>query len=145
MRKKQPVMSHDPLATLTETDAPVKTTRRRGKAAAAIVPEEQVTPESDASSTVELQLPASFTIADVAEVHSLLRDSLVAMSSLSIDAAQVETIDTAGLQLLAAAHKTAVEKGVSIELRNPSEVLRRAAGQIGLAGLFDSASKPVNG
>ncbi|MCB1819832.1 MAG: STAS domain-containing protein, partial [Gammaproteobacteria bacterium] len=92
----------------------MKTTRRRGKAAAAIVPEEQVTPESDASSTVELQLPASFTIADVAEVHSLLRDSLVAMSSLSIDAAQVETIDTAGLQLLAAAHKTAVEKGVSI-------------------------------
>ena len=123
MRKKQPVMSHDPLNDIADNSV--------------IEQPAEGAPEPAAQSAAKkpdgpLLLPSSLTIADVAPVHTELLDRMVSAEPFQLDASDVESVDGAGLQLLAVAHKAAAERGVSMQIVKPSEALLRAARQIGL-------------
>ena len=63
------------------------------------------------------------------------------MTPLVICAADVETVDTAGLQLIAATFKSASEKGVAVRIDAPSECFTEAVRQIGLDALLGLDNK----
>jgi anti-anti-sigma regulatory factor len=123
-------MSHDPLADIE----PVET-------AVAVVASEQDT--IAAAGTVngegddEIVLPASLTIAEVGELHRDLAERLQASDSLTIDCSGVDAVDGAGLQLLAALNKAAIERQVGIVWRSASASLRQGISQLGLQNLLD--------
>ena len=123
MKKKQPVMSHDPLADIADNSATEQSAESVSE------PEGQAATKKPGG---PLLLPSSLTIADVASVHTELLDRMVLAAPFQLDASDVENIDGAGLQLLAAAHKTAAERGIAMHITNPSEVLVRSAVQVGL-------------
>jgi ABC-type transporter Mla MlaB component len=98
--------------------------RRRAACAAAGGP--------PASSGVPLvALPASLVIRDVAEVAGRLRAAL-AGGALVVDASAVAAVDTAGLQLLLAAERSARERGIVARWLGASDTLRRAAAALGI-------------
>ncbi len=120
MSKKKPVMSHDPLAVLDDdavTDA------------AADV-------QAAGDGVAVLNLDSSLTVAETAGLQEILLAHVRSMTPLRIDAADVETIDTAGLQLIAALYKTGAAKGLQVTLQAPSERFTDAASRIGLGALF---------
>lgn len=127
MSRKQPVMSHDPLAGLAESATVNDTVSPREMSDNGRQPEE---------SGAVIVLESTLTVAESAELHEALLGHMQALTPLVIDASEVEMIDTAGLQLLAATIKTASEKGVPVRIDAPSECLVGAARQIGLAGLL---------
>ena len=90
---------------------------------------------ADADSAVVL-LESALTIAESAELHEILLGHLRAMAPLTINAAQVEVIDAAGLQLVAATFRAARERGLSVQIDAPSACFVSASRQIGLDGLF---------
>lgn len=134
MSRKQPVMSHDPLAELVDPAMNV----------------DQVSPEFDTSTDgpsdagsgavppgeAILKLPASLTIADVAGLHATLMDYLTQGVGIELDGSEVELIDGAGVQLLAAAAKSANDKALAFNIDSPTSVLARAVSQIGLSALL---------
>jgi ABC-type transporter Mla MlaB component len=88
-------------------------------------------------------LPAELTIFHVAELH---RDWLARLAEhdaaagaaaagdeARIDAAALQQIDGAGLQLLLALRKALVERGLAVQLHDAGEPLRAAATALGLA------------
>lgn len=120
MSKKHPVMSHDPLADLSE---PQVTSA-----------EPAVSPGAEGAEDQPVELPSSLTIADVGELHSTLVPKLQRVAPLFLDGKHVEVVDGAGLQLLASLVKTALEKGIEIRWQGASDGLLRAASQFGIAG-----------
>ncbi|MDJ0738225.1 MAG: STAS domain-containing protein [Gammaproteobacteria bacterium] len=113
-------MSHDPLAVLDDdavTDA------------AADV-------QAAGDGVAVLNLDSSLTVAETAGLQEILLAHVRSMTPLRIDAADVETIDTAGLQLIAALYKTGAAKGLQVTLQAPSERFTDAASRIGLGALF---------
>ncbi len=156
MSRKKPVMSHDPLAEVGEGAAPVqqaaapKTRRKRAPArkkaaarkaadpqpevVAEQVVDEQVTMPAKADDNV--LLPGSITIMDVGELREPLLGHLDGSAALAIDGSEVESIEGAGVQLLAAFFKTANEKGIELSWVGASDSLRTAARLAGLDGYF---------
>ena len=128
MSKKQPVMSHDPLADLAAPNesAPVQDEVADGGDVSS-----DGAQSSDAS-TMNVTLPVSMTIADVGELHAGLRDGLSGDEPVQLNGGEVEIIDGAGMQFLAALFKAAGEKQLTIDWSATSDVLVRAAEQIGL-------------
>lgn len=124
MSKKQTVMSHDPLAGLS--DGPAE------QVDSATTDDSSASPE-----LVTLELEDSLTIAEVSALQERLLLHVQAMDPLQIDACEVESVDAAGLQLIASAFKTAREKGLALSLTAVSETFLAAARQIGLDALFD--------
>lgn len=124
----KPVMSHDPLADLDSEVVgevvEVPDEAKSGKAA-----EEPVTPEV---ADGPLVLEASITIADVGDYHATLEQYLQKGSDIVIDGSQVESIDGAGLQLLAAFIKEVVSKSIPLKWQAASETLQRSAAQMGI-------------
>lgn len=120
MSKKTEVMSHDPLADLAAEIAPDTT----GGTV-------HVEPEPE-----RVTLPASLTVADVAEVQEMLCGHLDLTDVVVLDGADVESIDGAGLQLLAVFQKAAMQKQLAVEWHAASDGLCAAAHQIGLADLL---------
>ena len=128
-------MSHDPLVGLTDAEG----------VSPAEAPPMPITEEhapnrgdggvSDRDATVVL-LESTLTIAEAAELHEDLLGHMRAMNPLVINASDVEMVDTAGLQLIAATFKTASEKGVSVRIEAPSECFAGAVRQIGLGVLL---------
>ncbi len=84
----------------------------------------------------KLDFGDSLTIADAAEWHQRLTDALKSSGALSFDGSDVEQVDGAGIQLLAAFVKEAATLYVAFEWCGASQVLREAAGQSGLADLL---------
>lgn len=84
-----------------------------------------------------IKLPSTLTIAEAGELHAVLVEHVLAVASFSLDAGDVETVDSAGIQLLAAVWKSAAVKGIEIKLLDPSPALCTAVRQIGLANLLD--------
>jgi anti-anti-sigma regulatory factor len=84
-----------------------------------------------AASPPALALGPSLTIAEVAECHRALQ-VLLAAGSASIDAHDLKSIDTAGLQLLLVAGRAARERGVTLKLLGGTELLTGAAAALGL-------------
>lgn len=128
MSKKQPVMSHDPLAELgSDTQTPVSAGQSPEPTA-----EQTVEVAGEASGEVLLALPSSLTIAEVGEMHTVLMNHLGNAAAVELDGSNVEIIDGAGLQLLTAFMKAATEKALMVTWHGASETLRQAAGQIGV-------------
>jgi anti-anti-sigma regulatory factor len=150
MSKKKPVMSHDPLAGLGEA-----VTQVAGSDVAAVTgmteeaiaanaesptPENEnrspaATGEADAKSAT-VALDASLTIAETAALQEIILAHFRSMTPLCLDASEVEMIDTAGLQLVATAYKTASEKGLEFRIHDPSQKFVQSANQIGLGELL---------
>lgn len=127
MSNNKPVMSHDPLADL-EGEAAGEVTQ---------VPEQAPTgSESASASDCEdgvLMLESSITIADVGEYHAELSRCLEAEKAITIDGSNVDAIDGAGLQLLAAFVKELIEKGMGVNWRGASEKLILSAQHMGVS------------
>lgn len=165
MSKKKPVMSHDPLEGLadeggrqvgTTAPSPVIAADDAASTQAAEVAAGQDSAEASVSSAEEIggtrddgaaviALDANLTIAETAALQEVLLARLRSTTTCRIDASEVESIDTAGLQLIAAAAKTAAEKGLELTIDKPSERFIDAACQIGLGGLLgvESAVPPA--
>ena len=80
---------------------------------------------------VPLPLGSSLSIREVGERAAQLR-ALLAAGSAELDAGKLESIDTAGLQLLLAAAAAARRRGLELKLRDAAGVTSAAAQALGL-------------
>ncbi len=80
-------------------------------------------------------LPAALEIREIRETFEFLR-SAVNCGVDSIDASRVATVDTAGLQLLIAAGRTAAAHGRALRWVGASSALVDAACRLGVAGVL---------
>jgi ABC-type transporter Mla MlaB component len=83
-------------------------------------------------------LPSVLDIRDISETFELLR-SAVNCGVERIDASGVVRVDTAGLQLLLAAGRTAAAHGRALRWAGASSTLIEAATRLGVAGLLGLA------
>ena len=140
MSKKKPVMSHDPLAGLAEgaNESPAAEANDSAQTATA---DETTAAESTDGMQVPavVVLPSSLTIAEIGELYPVLSERLQQGGDLSIDCSDVDVVDGAGLQLLAALNKSAVERQVTIHWHGATDVLLRAIAELGLGDLLEVA------
>jgi ABC-type transporter Mla MlaB component len=87
-----------------------------------------------------LTLGASLSIREVGECATQLK-ALLAAGSVSVDAHQLESIDTAGLQLLLAAAAEARRRGLRLKLLGGENLNRGAAGALGLSEHLAAAAE----
>lgn len=125
-------MSHDPLEGLDGGAHPADDVQDPVPAADA----DTAASEKAEASDEAVRLPSTLTIAEVAELHAVFVERILAVAPFPIDGSEVESVDNAGLQLLAAVWQSAEAKGIDVELRSPSPALCTAARQIGLAERF---------
>ena len=117
-------------------------TRRRAKSAPAAAD----APVEAAAAPVEPSLPAvvalgsGLSIRDVAARAEGLGRALAA-GRLVVDAAELHQVDSAGLQLLVSARRTALARGVPFAWHAASDDLTRAARR---AGLADALALPTS-
>lgn len=83
-------------------------------------------------------LPAALDIRAIRETFEFLR-SAVNCGVDSIDASRVVRVDTAGLQLLLAAGRTAAAHGRALRWTGASSALVEAAAKLGVAGVLGLA------
>jgi len=99
------------------------------------------------SAHAHLQLPAELTIYTAAETRAAWLDWLASQAESSrtaadhdavcrIDAAAVDQVDAAGLQLLVAMRRRLAQDAWSMQLLQASAALRRACDALGLAELL---------
>lgn len=79
-----------------------------------------------------IALPADFRLGSVADVKAELMEAFDAPAA-QLDGADVERVDTAALQLLVAFRREATARGQSPAWLAVSDVMRDAAGVLGLA------------
>lgn len=121
MSNKKPLMSHDPLAGIGED----------GETATSDVAHAEV--DREQAKGTAIGLPAVLTIAEVGELHLVLQSALQGGGAVEIDGSPVESVDGAGMQLLAGFLKCADEVRVPVTWRAASGRLQQAAATIGLA------------
>jgi len=93
------------------------------------------------SGRVRLTLEGELTIYGAAELQARLVAALAdAPEGLDIDLAGVTDIDSAGVQLLLATHRTALASDRSVLLRAPSEAVHDVLALFDLASFFDIAA-----
>lgn len=85
-----------------------------------------------ATGNVTLTLDGDLTIRDVAARREEWRTRVADATSITVDAAAVQRIDTAGLQLLVALRESARRRSVACEVSRPSQPLLDAVGTLGL-------------
>lgn len=83
-----------------------------------------------------VQLPAHLDIAAVGKLKQTLSAALLAAGEPVLDAAAVEHVDYAGMQLLFAFRHAAHQQGHTIRWANPPERLKDAAALLGMADAF---------
>jgi anti-anti-sigma regulatory factor len=79
-----------------------------------------------------IALGESLTIKDVKRLQDELRGALANRKRIVLEAASVENVDAAGLQLLDALMHEARTRQVDVQWRDPSVVVARGAGTLGL-------------
>lgn len=128
MSSKKPLMSHDPLAEIEDGDS--------ASSASSDCPQ----PEAGAAGPVAL--PPTLTIAEAGELHAVLQSVLQRATPVTLDGSSVESVDGAGLQLLAGFVKSADEVSLPVSWCGASDRLRQAAAVVGLGGVlrFDTAA-----
>lgn len=89
-----------------------------------------------------LALPAYLDIAHAGELKQLLDTALTAKPPVVLDAAAVEQVDAAGLQVLLAFQCARPAHGPAAAWRNPSDTLREAATLTGLVGALSLETAP---
>ncbi|MFI4869091.1 MAG: STAS domain-containing protein [Steroidobacterales bacterium] len=93
-----------------------------------------------ASTCARLPLGASLSIREVSECAAQLK-ALFAAGSAEVDAHQLQSIDTAGLQLLLAAAAAAHRRGLKLRLRGAASLSSGAALALGLAEHLSGAAE----
>jgi anti-anti-sigma regulatory factor len=88
----------------------------------------------------QVTLADSLDIAQVQTLHATLREALARAQPVALDAAAVQRVDTAALQVLAAFVRTAQARGVAVSWRTVPESLTRAAGLLGLRDVLGLAA-----
>jgi len=136
MSRKPPVMSHDPLADLEGSASPVDGQEPEVAQEPGEAPVQPDVATVDGGGDEPLCLPSSLTVADVGEWHAQVVAQLQSAGALTIDGTDVEMIDGAGLQLLAALFKEASTGRCTIAWKDASEVLVNGAGQLGLSAVL---------
>ena len=127
-------LGHDPLAFMdavdeqdvaTEEVADSNTVSRQGIAIESVADDPDVT---DEIATATLNLPPYLGIAQVAEMYTNIQSLLNTMSKkIEINAGEVESVDTAGLQLLMALIKQSRTNGIQIVWETISPKLMKSA------------------
>jgi ABC-type transporter Mla MlaB component len=80
----------------------------------------------------QVTLADNLEIAQVQTLGTTLRDALAQAQPVTLDAAAVQRVDGAALQVLAAFVRTAQARGVPVSWQAVPEALTRAAGLLGL-------------
>jgi anti-anti-sigma regulatory factor len=110
----------------------------------AIVPAAKAAPAAapavEASTGIRVQLEPSLEIKDAEGVHRLLLAALDDGRAITVDIGRVQTVDTAGAQLLLAFQGEASRRGVAIEFRGESAPLTRTLAVLGLRDKFAFAA-----
>ncbi len=88
-----------------------------------------------AAAMTTVELPSDCRVAWLEGIREQLVTSLK-MATVKLDAASVEKIDTAGVQLLAAFQRDAREGGCEVTWVSPSSVLRDAVQRLGLTNVL---------
>lgn len=79
-----------------------------------------------------VDLGDALNIADVSARHAECKRLAAGAAEIEIDASRVQSIDTAGLQLLAALVREARARNLVLRWRAPSKALREGAARLGL-------------
>lgn len=82
-----------------------------------------------------LSLEGEITIREVSGLKEALLKHLAKEKNIEINLERVSKIDTAGLQLLCATNKTAVQKGKPLSLKKCSAAFKEVANLVGLTVL----------
>jgi len=98
--------------------------RKRGTAAEA------------AAATAVLALPSSCTLKDAADLKNLLCGHLESPECVVLNAANIERIDTAALQLLCAFVRDRQARGGSVQWQGSSAALQEACDLLAVRGLL---------
>ena len=110
----------------------------------AIVPAAKAVPAAapavEASTDIRVQLEPSLEIKDAEGVHRLLLAALDDGRAITVDIGRVQTVDTAGAQLLLAFQSEASRRGVAIEFRGESAPLTHTLAALGLRDKFAFAA-----
>ncbi|HLU62745.1 MAG TPA: STAS domain-containing protein [Gammaproteobacteria bacterium] len=77
------------------------------------------------------------TIRDVGALHDRLEALLESARRVELDGAELERVDTAFLQLLAAFRRDARERGIDVEWRAAAPELRRVTALLGLEDVLE--------
>ena len=86
-----------------------------------------------------IDLASSLTIAEVSSLKKTILDLFRSASGVTLDGSEIEQVDGAGIQLLAAVMKEAGERQIEIRWSGASQQLRSAATQLGLDELLGLA------
>jgi anti-anti-sigma regulatory factor len=111
-------MSRDPLAGIDEPDS--------------AVPQRPQEAQTGTALAAPVGLPPTLTISEVGELYALLQAALQGAEPIALDGSSVESVDGAGLQLLAGFVKSADEASLPVSWCGASERLRQAAAIVGL-------------
>ena len=91
-----------------------------------------------------VKCPESLTIAAVADLQGELKTALETHSEIVLNGSDVETADTAGLQLLCAFFMDTSAQDINIRWDNASQALRNSAEQIGVSGIIQLDTPTVH-
>lgn len=81
-----------------------------------------------------LQLSGSFTIYQARDLQAALLNAFQQGTAISVDLADVQEIDAAGLQLLVALARSCAAAGLALQFNSPSPAVAEALRWSGLAG-----------
>lgn len=98
----------------------------------------EVEDHADKSKTIFLD--SRFDIRSLEEFKSIFRDMIEKSSAVKIDVSNVDKVDAASLQFLAAFKKTADQKLVKVSFENLNEYFLSAIGLMGLEEVFETKS-----
>ncbi len=80
-----------------------------------------------------LKIAGALDIGEAEELHRILRDFVCGESGAVVDLAEVEACDTAALQLLYSARKTAARASRKLQFVGLSAAVRNTAAELGLS------------
>lgn len=131
----------DALARTAGTRLPANGKSEDTEVASPVLPDAAVAALLGESPTIEpsvttVLLPSMCTLRDAAELKLLLLASVGSRELVRLDAAAVERVDTAALQLLLAYVRDRQSRGAPIEWIGVSRPLEEAAARLGLTALL---------
>ena len=97
-----------------------------------------ITTTSEEGQPLRLTVEGAMTVYEAGADKTGLLEALADGKSLEIDLAQVDEIDTAGLQLLALARREGLKNGKPVRLLAPSVAVLEATDRYGLGSWFDA-------
>lgn len=97
--------------------------------------------EQNSEPTASISLGPTQTIRNVAALHSQLGDALTTAREVLFDGGDLERVDTAFIQLLAAFVRQAESLGVAVDWRGKADELKRVARLLGMEAVINNTQK----